>query len=142
MRTCLRWIRVLTVGALLGCSGTSPVEPTHTNVDLARAAWLENRSEDYSFQFSNATSWTPRSSFVRVTVAGGEVVAIRDLLNRPAQMNVPTIDEIWDRLLAARAANELNSAAFNRLGVPVEVDYGPWASDGGVAYWVRDFEAR
>jgi hypothetical protein len=51
----------------------------------------------------------------------------------------PTIDEIWNRILDARERGQLNSAQFDRQGVPVESDMGPWPVDGGVHYSVRAF---
>lgn len=67
----------------LSCSG--PTEPVHSDIDLARRAWLESHPDAYSER------------------------------------------------------GELNSASFDRHGVPVKFDYGPWEVDGGVGYWVRNF---
>lgn len=49
-------------------------------------------------------------------------------------------DSLDDAGVTARAEGELNSALFNDRGVPVEFDYGEWASDGGVHYSLRNFE--
>jgi hypothetical protein len=81
----------------------------------------------------------PRSGYYWVRVVNGQVVETRDAAGAPVVGFTLSIDAIWDRLLAARANGELNSALFNRQGVPLETDMGPWELDGGVHYSVRRF---
>lgn len=51
-----------------------------------------------------------------------------------------TIESIWQQILDARDRGELNSVRFDHRGIPMEVNIGPWASDGGYAYHVRRFQ--
>lgn len=135
---CARAAAIVAVAAaLLNCSGTT--EPRHTDVDLARSAWLGNHPQAYSFEVAIATSWFPKSGYYHVQVSIGQVVAASDSAGRAVADFTLTVDGIWDQLLAARARGELNSALFNRRGVPVESDMGPWPVDGGVHYSVRSF---
>jgi hypothetical protein len=128
---------LLLAALLASCS--SSTEPRHSDVDLAREAWLAGQATSYTFEVAIATSWTPKSGYFRVRVENKMVVAATDASGQPADNFTLTIDELWDRLLGARARGELNSALFNRRGVPVETDMGPWPSDGGVHYSVQRF---
>jgi hypothetical protein len=124
---------------LIGCAGAT-TEPLHTDVDVARTAWLSEGATSYSFELAISSSWFPQGAWVRVRVDGGRVVAAvaPDGVAQPV-VSQPTIDDIWDRILDARARGELNSAQFDRRGVPIESDMGPWPVDGGVHYSVRGF---
>ena len=121
----------------LSCAGTT--EPLHTDVNLARAAWLGAHLQAYRFEFASASSWFPKSGYYSVQVSNGQVVAASDSAGGAAPDFTLTVDTIWDRLLSARARGELNSALFNRRGVPIETDMGSWPVDGGVHYSVRNF---
>ena len=124
---------------ITGCSA-SATEPLHGDVDRARAQWLSEGATTYSFELATTSSWSPTGSYVRVQVNGGRVVTVAAPSGEPAPVGLPpTLDEIWDRILDARARGELNSAQFDRRGVPVESDMGQWPVDGGVHYSVRAF---
>lgn len=115
------------------------VGPTHTDVDIARAAWLSRGYTDYRFQLSWESSWFPRSDWQGIDVENGEVVRVAGEPVTSEQQIPPTIEEIWTRILEARANGQLNHAEFDRRGVPVHADMGPWPVDGGMAYWIRRF---
>jgi hypothetical protein len=122
---------------LIGCGTT---EPLHSDVDLARRAWLSGRATNYSFEIATTSSWFPQSGYVRVQVTDGRVVAAIAPDGTPKPLSSqPTIDELWDRILAARDRGELNSADFDLHGVPIETDTGPWPVDGGMHYSVRGY---
>jgi hypothetical protein len=124
---------------IIGCSAAT-TEPLHSDVDRARQAWLSEGATSYSFELATASSWFPKGGYVAVQVSGGRVVAAVAPVGAPSPTGVPpTLDEIWDRILDARERGELNSAQFDRHGVPVESDMGPWPVDGGVHYSVRGF---
>ncbi len=131
---------VAAAAALLGCEG--PTEPRHTDVDFARATWLATSPSAYTYEVEIATSWFPKSGYYRVQVSNGKVVAATDSARTPVTTFTLTVDRIWDEILAARERNELNAAFFDRKGVPVESDMGPWPVDGGVHYSVRNFAAN
>jgi hypothetical protein len=125
---------------LSGCSAAASTEPLHGDVDRARAAWLAEGATTYSFELATASSWFPKGGYVRVQVSGGRVVAtVAPIGERAPAGPPPTLDEIWDRILDARERGQLNSAEFDRHGVPIESDMGPWPVDGGVHYSVRAF---
>jgi hypothetical protein len=124
---------------LIGCSAAT-TEPLHGDVDRARQAWLAGSATSYSFELATASSWFPKGGYVFVEVNDGRVVATVAPAGEPSPAGVPpTIDEIWNRILDARERGQLNSAQFDRQGVPVESDMGPWPVDGGVHYSVRAF---
>jgi hypothetical protein len=144
MRIMSRTYVCLLVSALLaGCSAAA-TEPLHTDVDRARAAWVAQGATTYSFELATASSWFPKGGgYVAVEVRGGRVVSTVAPVGEPSPAGTPpTIDEIWDRILAARERGELNSAQFDATGVPVESDMGSWPVDGGVRYSVRAFSRR
>lgn len=127
----------IAIATLLSCSG--PIEPRSTNVDLARAMWLSSHPQKYSFEVATTSSWFPKSGYKRIQVIDGQAVAATDTAGNTIPNVTLTIDSIWDQLLAARSRDELNSALFNRQGVPIEADMGPWEVDGGFRYSVRNF---
>ena len=135
------WMRlsgiVAASAALLSCSDATG--PRHGNVDVARSRWLGSHPPAYTFEVATESSWCPRSGYYRVEVRSGEVVIARDAAGRVVPGFTLTVEGIWDQLLAARAKGELNSAAFDVRGVPVECDMGSWPVDSGVHYWIREF---
>ena len=129
---------VLMSALLVGCSG-GVTEPRHSDVDRARQDWVRAGATSYDFEVWTASSWFPTGASVRAQVRDGRVTAATALDGTPVPSFTLTIDEIWERLLAARDGGQLNSAEFDARGVPVETDMGPWPVDGGVHYSVRDF---
>jgi hypothetical protein len=128
---------------LIGCSDSMTTEPLHGDVDRARAAWLAEGATSYSFEVATESSWFPKGGYVGVEVRDRRVVSTVAPVGQPSPSGTPpTIDEIWDRILDARQRGELNAAQFDRHGVPVESDMGPWPVDGGVHYSVRGFAKR
>ena len=137
MRRACRWLFGFALAVTqLYCS--DPAAP-HNDVDAARRVWLASNVRNYTFEVAAASSWVPRSGFYQVRVADRRVITAVDSAGKPAANFTLTIDEIWDRLLAARAQGQLNSVVFNERGVPIETDMGPWPVDGGVHYSVRSF---
>lgn len=120
----------------IACS--DPVEP-HGDVAAAYVDWLRGNYSDYVFDISTAWSMTPRSPYYRVRVEGDSVVSATDE-NGDRSRSAATIDDVWRWILTAHEAGELNSARFDRRGVPLEVDMGDRARDGGGAVWIRSFE--
>jgi hypothetical protein len=54
-----------------------------------------------------------------------------------------TIDQLWDRLAAARAAGEtLTELRFSLHGLPIQAMVGSFANDGGVLYRLRAYRIR
>lgn len=133
----LQTIRPVAVVALILTSCDSPTEARQSDVDVARAAWLQNAPTSYRFEIA-ITSMIPQTPFYRVRVTNGEVVEATDPDGNAVQFN-KTLDDIWDEVLEARARGDLNAVSFDSNGVPVEVDKGYWPVDGGVHYAIRNF---
>lgn len=126
------------VVVLLQPACSQPTEP-HDNILVARRAWLASKVTSYTFEFASETSWFPRSDYYRIRVVDREAVEATTSDGEPVPDLTVTVDEIWDRILAAHVNGELNSVLFDRRGVPIEADMGDWALDGGVRYFVRNF---
>lgn len=139
MRMHIRAIRPLSIAAMMLAACSDPVVFEHSDVDAAREAWLDANFSDYRFEVAIATSWVPQSGFYQVRVRDGEVIAAWNADGDVVSLFTLTVDQIWDELLAARDAGQLNSATFDHRGVPLETDFGPWPVDGGVHYSVRNF---
>ena len=128
--------------ALTGCSsGTDPEE--RLDLETARSRWLAAGVRDYTFEYATATVVLPGpSGFYRVDVRDGSAVSARYVDTGavvPASTAL-TVDGIWARILAARAAGEpVTSLRFDRRGVPLQAMVGSFANDGGVHYSVRRF---
>jgi hypothetical protein len=131
-------LALLLAASLAGCSDSlTDFEPG--DVDAAHSRWLAANVMNYTFEVAIQTSWVPQSPFIQVEVADGAVVLAREIDGEVLEEFTLTIDTIWNQLLEARGQGQLNSAAFNNRGVPIEIDFGPWEVDGGVHYSVRRF---
>jgi hypothetical protein len=135
---------------IMGCGGDI-TGPFTTNVEMARRAWLRSRPTDYSFEFATATEWgkvspfngDPGDDFYSVTVAGGQVTGFSSSRGRIVSPSGPTLEDEWQRILAASADGSLKTALFSREGIPLEwlIDSDEWADDA-VRVWVRNFERK
>ena len=134
----LRSLVALAFAAVLA-SCSRPVEPLHSDIDVARRTWLASNATSYSFEVAISSSWFPQGGTYRVRVEDREVVSASHVAGGTVANFSLTVDDIWDGLLAARAQGQLNSVLFDTAGVPVESDYGVWEVDGGVHYSVRAF---
>jgi hypothetical protein len=123
--------------AALGCY--EPTEPYHTDIDLAYEVWLASNPLEYTFEIAWASSWFPRSGYTHVEVSDGVVVSATDPDGRLVEDYSLTLDTLWTYVFTARTSGELNSARFDSQGVPIEVDWGDWALDGGIGYRVQNF---
>jgi hypothetical protein len=132
--------------ALSACrSSTSPelVPDPSLSFDAAYARWTAARPTDYTFEFDVANAWVPSPGFSRVTVTDGRVVEVHQLQSGESMPVAAgfTIDQLWVRLIAARAAGEtLSELQYSREGIPIQAMVGSFASDGGVFYRLRAFE--
>src|SRR5215213_2263490 len=89
-------VSVLASAWLIGCAGTT-TEPLNSDVDLARRAWLNAGETRYSFEIATASSWFPKSGYVRVQVEDGRVVSAIAPDGVPQSVvTSPTIDDLWD----------------------------------------------
>jgi hypothetical protein len=140
------FVGTLVAVALSGCaSSTSPdlAPDPSLSFDTAYARWTAVAHTNYAFEFDQQGSWVPSPGFIRATVTDGRLT---DLHLVDSHEVVPltagfTIDQLWGRLIAARASGEsLAELQFSRDGVPIQAMVGSFANDGGVFYRVRSFE--
>lgn len=141
--------RVSVLLLIMGCGGDI-TGPFTTNVAVARRAWLASRPTNYSFQFAVATEWgtvspyngDPGDDFYTVIVAGDQIVGFSNSRGDRILSPVgPTLEDEWQRILAASEDGSLKTALFSREGIPLEwfIDRDGWADDA-VRTWVRNFE--
>lgn len=124
------------VAAFVQSACVQPTEP-HGNIAVARRAWLALNARSYTFEVSLQASM-PGTGYYRIRVVDRRAVeAYRPGGEPEPDLNL-TIDDIWDEVLA-HAGRDLNYARFDRRGVPIEVDIGEWAADGGYRFDVRNF---
>jgi|SRR5689334_18565586 len=128
---------LMCAASALGCR--SSTEPRIYDVDYAHGLWLANRVASYSFDVRVAAFMPSRGS-IHVIVKDGAVLSATDSSRKELQGYSFTIDALWVQILNYRSRGELNGAAFDWRGVPVESDMGPWAVDGGVHYSIRNFQ--
>jgi hypothetical protein len=131
---------------LVACSSsTAPdlvADPT-LGFDTARARWTATRPADYTFEFDAQGAWFPSPGYYHATVVGGRLVDLRlAATGAPADLvNGFTIDQLWDRLAAAKSTGEpLTDLQFSVQGIPIQAMVGTFANDGGVRYRLRAFE--
>jgi hypothetical protein len=110
--------------------------------DEAHARWLSVRPPDYSFEFEAQGAMVPSPGFFRATVLGGRLVEVSRAWSgeiAPIEQGF-TIDQLWERLSAARARGEpLSELQFSREGIPMRATAGSFANDGGVRYQLRAY---
>ena len=145
MPNVLRRFRFLALAVVLtaasSCSSTDSTGPTFNDLGAARRTWLANHPLDYTFELSTTGSWVPQSPYYTVQVVNGQTTAMIDPFRGATTYLPPTIDDIWNGLLAAQGKGQLHLAQFSVRGVPLETDFGPWEVDGGVHYSVRNFRS-
>jgi hypothetical protein len=123
-----------------GCSDAAGPTALTTDVDVARASWTANQPQFYRYELLMTGAWF--TGHYLVYVANDEVVdAVTLSGTTSAQLDVPTLDEIWDLILSARTSGDINSVEFNEGGIPVRTDLGPWELDGGVYFSVSRFRS-
>jgi hypothetical protein len=128
--------------AVLGLACSSSTEPIR-DIDAARTRWLLHRPAAYQVDVSVQASMFPKSPFHTAIVSGAEVVAVTDENGAPVTQSwAISVDSLWTQILRQRAEGTLNSATFDFRGVPLDVDWGPWALDGGIHYSLRNFTRR
>lgn len=134
-------IALLTGVGVAGCAGNGPV----AGAADARDAWAERGPSSYSFTLAASCGERNLLGRFAVTVADGAVVLVEpldeaaELAPPSARDEVPTIDELLDRIVAA-PAEQVREAEFDDDGVPTRVffDHDPRAMDDEECYDVAD----
>lgn len=108
--------------------------------DAARARWLAIRPPDYSFEFDAESANAPSPGYYRAAVVGGQLVAVQRSYSgelAPIEQGF-TIDQLWQRLAAARAAGlPVADLQFSQEGIPMQASVGTPGTDGAVRYQLR-----
>ena len=130
----------LTLGDTISGSGQV------SELQQRRAAWLSRRIDDYRFQlqiscFCGGELTRP----VVVEVRGGAITKVEDLATGRPVAGVspyPTITKLFDRAIDERARGGNVSVAYDRaLGIPVRLELGTIANDGGIQYFLSNLVA-
>ena len=154
MPSLLRSLRLLgaVMLALAGC--TSSTEPGFhgdlvfdpvLDLDAAHARWTALNVRSYTFEVQTEPSMLQSPGFLRIDVTEGRVTRARlaDTGRAVEPFWALTIDELWTRLLSARARGEqMTQLRFSFEGIPIEAMVGSFANDSGVRYRVRSFAAH
>jgi hypothetical protein len=139
----IRRAAIIAALALVGGCGDS-TGPVISDVQFARATWVDAPPANYTFEISFVSEWIQRTGYYRITVENGVAVSMYDASGAPAPHTIiPTIEDYWDSILEAQQAGTLKRASFNVAGVPVEwfIDHDGWADDAHGA-WIRNFRKR
>lgn len=105
-----------------------------------RDEWVRTRAgRDYRYTVRHEC-FCPPAGWTEVTVSGDSAIAVtRDgaPVTYPAQYG--TIEAIYARAIRAREEGQpVQRAVYHESGYPASLSFGPWAVDGGVAYYIRD----
>jgi hypothetical protein len=112
------------------------------DLDAAHVRWVTVRPFAYTFEFVVLNAMVPSTGYVRVAVSDGRVVSVKRVESgEPLPVTTGlTLDQLWDRLIAARAAGEsLSELQFSQEGIPIQATVGTFANDGGLLYRVRGY---
>jgi hypothetical protein len=146
--TPMRRLMVGTLAAFILSACTSTTSPelvpdASLTFETAHARWTAARPTDYTFEFDVQGAMVPSPGFAQVTVTDGRIVDVRRQRSGEPLLLAQgfTIDQLWDRLIAARAAGEaLTELQYSREGIPIQAMVGTFANDGGSFYRLRAFE--
>jgi hypothetical protein len=139
----IRRAAIVVALALVGSCGDS-TGPTLSDVQLARAAWVDARPANYTYEISFVSEWIQRTGYYRITVENGVAVSMYEESGAEAPHTViPTIEDFWESILEAKQDGALKRGSFTVIGVPLEwyIDRDNWADDAHGA-WIRNFRKR
>ncbi len=138
----------LLAAVLAACSHatTGPDAPTprpgttgSANVVVSRARWDSFHFRDYSYVYLQTGFFiTFTGHQVRVVVKADSVTAVRDAVTGDSvpwsPQTFPTIDQLFDRAIAADSAGLLSGIAYDSVyGYPTRIDFaGPPDASGSV----------
>jgi len=144
MRSSLRrlewWVAVPLMVFLSSCDRSDPIHVLSDTIEEAHGAWVDFGATDYGFEIISTTVFS--ATYRDVAVQEGSVVSALGSDGIQVSGHTPTIDTLWQQILAAGARGDLHFASFDERGVPDVVDYGDWDLDGGVRHRIVSFELR
>lgn len=131
---------------LLACGSTDPSDIWQAELDEARSRWGTAGLTGYSFHYTR-NCFCPQLS-IRVTVQGGQVTAIRDLIADTAYTSpLPdyTIPKLFDQIqdFIDRPVDRLTAGYDPVTGVPLSIAADPIrnAIDDENGFSVGEFES-
>jgi hypothetical protein len=122
---------------------------TDSKIAAAKRRWDQSEPSSYEMTLSQ-TCFCIRPGLVVVTITNGIVVSAvggnggLEIPNDELRL-LPTVDELFDRIVSSRLAGRTVDAAFHPLrGYPVriEIDEHLLPADGGVVYQISSVRAR
>ncbi len=116
-----------------------PVEGVAGTTAQQRQVWEGQGIDDYRFAYSRLCFCLQRGT-VQVTVRDGRITDVRQVesgqpVPRDAWGEFPTVDGLFDGIIAAQARDDYTSIKYHpTLGYPVEAEIGTLANDAGVRH--------
>lgn len=140
----IRLIRSLAPALLLAACAAPVVAGGPAGGESAsRALWERQGIDDYTYTYSRVC-FCPDRGPVRVTVRDGRVAGVEraastERVAGDAQLEVLTVDDLFDRIEEAQANGTYTKVEYHlRLGYPVSAEIGTLANDAGVQYLISD----
>lgn len=109
----------------------------------SRELWERQGIDDYRYTYS-VVCFCPLRGPVQVTVRDGRVAEVQNApsdarVAGDAQLEVLTVDELFDRIEEAQANGTYTKVEYHpRLGYPLSAEIGTLANDAGVQYLISD----
>jgi hypothetical protein len=141
-RLMIRLIRSLAPAVLLAACA-APMIGGAQDGSASRQRWEAQGIDDYRYTYG-VVCFCPERGPVQVTVRDGRVVSVENSdpnarVAGNAQLQVLTVDEVFDRIEEAEANGTYTKIEYHpRLGYPTNAEIGTLANDAGTVYMISD----
>lgn len=138
----IRLIRSLAPAVLLAACA-APMVGGALDGSASRQLWERQGIDDYRYVYS-VVCFCPERGPVRVTVRDGRVADVQNAdpnarVAGGAQLQVLTVDEVFDRIEEAEANGTPTKIEYHpQLGYPTSAEIGTLANDAGTVYMISD----
>lgn len=139
----IRLIRSLVPALLLAACAAPLSGGAAGSGSASRALWERQGIDDYSYTYSRVC-FCPDRGPVRVMVRDGRVAGVErpasaERVAGDAQLEVLTVDELFDRIEEAQASGTYTRVEYHpSLGYPTSAEIGTLANDAGTQYLISD----
>jgi hypothetical protein len=141
----IRLIRLLAPVLLLSSACATPLAGGAGDGSASRQLWERQGIDDYRYTYS-VVCFCPERGPVRVTVRDGRVAEVQAAdpnarVAGGAQLQVLTVDEVFDRIEEAEANGTFTKIEYHpSLGYPTSAEIGTLANDAGTVYMISELE--
>jgi hypothetical protein len=143
IRPMTRLIRSLAAVLVLSACAT-PLAGGTGGESASRQLWEQQGIDDYRYVYS-VVCFCPERGPVQVTVRDGRVTEVQTTaassarVSGTAQLQVLTVDELFDRIEEAQANGTYTKVEYHpRLGYPTSAEIGTLANDAGTQYLISN----